>query len=592
MAGLETTLGCRVPLRRPSPLARGRRRPDEESLRERIVDMAAGSGAARRRRSGRRCHQFERSLMLQTLDQLWKDHLANIDHLRQGIHLRGYAQKNPKQEYKREAFELFSDLLDRIKHEVVRVLSRCRCAAGGRGGRRGAAGRSRTCATSTPITRKRSPARRRATATPRWRRRAERRRSCAPARRSDATSPAPAVRARNTSSATASSADARLMDLEDRARHARPLRRPFPGRCCRCPASRSARAAGIKNRQRDLVLLVTCAPGTRRGGRFTQNRFCAAPVIVCREHLALSQGRRADACARGQRRQRQRRHRAAAACTTRAQTCAAVGQLIGCAPEEVLPFSTGVIIEPLPVDRVVAALPAALAAAARAAGTPPRSAIMTTDTVPKGASRRVVVDGVPVTVTGIAKGAGMIHPNMATMLAFMATDAPVAADVLGTIAARGRRRLVQRRHGRRRHLDQRQLRHRRDRPRAAAADPLDVATRALRRCARRSRRSRSSSRRRSCATARARPSSSTIRVEGGRSADECRRVALGIAHSPLVKTAFFASDPNLGRIISRDRQRRPAGSRSIARVVLAGRRAGGRPRRADRRPIARRTGSG
>ena len=114
-------------------------------------------------------------------------------------------------------------------------------------------------------------------------------------------------------------------------------------------------------------------------------------------------------------------------------TCAAVGELIGCAPEEVLPFSTGVIMEPLPFERIVSALPTAQAAARADGWFAAARAIMTTDTVPKGASRRTIVDGVPITVTGIAKGSGMIHPNMATMLSFMATDAPIAPDMLAAI---------------------------------------------------------------------------------------------------------------------------------------------------------------
>ena len=113
-------------------------------------------------------------------------------------------------------------------------------------------------------------------------------------------------------------------------------------------------------------------------------------------------------------------------------TCAAVASVLDCAPGEVLPFSTGVIMEPLPVEKIVAALPRAFDALAADHWFQAVSAIMTTDTVPKGASRRIAIDGVPVTVTGIAKGSGMIHPDMATMLAFIATDAPIAAGVVAT----------------------------------------------------------------------------------------------------------------------------------------------------------------
>jgi glutamate N-acetyltransferase/amino-acid N-acetyltransferase len=307
-------------------------------------------------------------------------------------------------------------------------------------------------------------------------------------------------------------------------------------------------AGRIKNWQRDDVLLVICEPGTVAAGVFTQNRFCAAPVVVCREHLALQHrsgsAMRALVVNAGNANAGTGQPGLHAARTT----CAAVGQLLGCAPEEVLPFSTGVIMEPLPVERIVAALPAAQAAARADGWYAAARAIMTTDTVPKGASRRVLVEGVPVTVTGIAKGAGMIHPNMATMLSFMATDAPIAPDVLASVArevadvsfngatvdgdtstndsfvlaATGRVALA---------------------PIRSTADPRLVPIRAaIEEVAV------------ELAQAIVRDGEGAtkfiaIRVEGGRSVDECRKVALGIAHSPLVKTAFFASDPNLGRIV-------------------------------------------
>jgi glutamate N-acetyltransferase/amino-acid N-acetyltransferase len=214
----------------------------------------------------------------------------------------------------------------------------------------------------------------------------------------------------------------------------------------------------------------------------------------------------------------------------------------------VLPFSTGVIMEPLPVEKIVAALPVAQAALAPDRWFAAVSAIMTTDTVPKGASRRADVGGVAVTVTGIAKGSGMIHPDMATMLAFVATDAPIAAGVLRALAAdiaevsfncatvdgdtstndsfvlaaTGKAPLA---------------------PIVRLDDPrVPAMRRALTEVAI------------ELAQALVRDGEGatkfmTIAVEGGHDAAECRRIALGIAHSPLVKTAFFASDPNLGRIV-------------------------------------------
>jgi glutamate N-acetyltransferase/amino-acid N-acetyltransferase len=307
-------------------------------------------------------------------------------------------------------------------------------------------------------------------------------------------------------------------------------------------------AARIKTWQRDDVLLVICEPGTVAAGVFTQNRFSAAPVIVCREHLAHQH--RTDASLRalivnagnanagtGQ-----------PGLNAARSTCAAVGELLGCAPEEVLPFSTGVIMEPLPVDRIVSALPSAQSAARADGWFAAARAIMTTDTVPKGASRRVIVDGMPITVTGIAKGSGMIHPDMATMLSFMATDAPIAPDVLTTIArevadesfncatvdgdtstndsfviaSTGRVPITP-------------LRTMADARVKAIREAIEQVAVTL-------------------AQAIVRDGEGAtkfieIRVDGGRSVDECRRVAFGIAHSPLVKTALFASDPNLGRIV-------------------------------------------
>ena len=313
---------------------------------------------------------------------------------------------------------------------------------------------------------------------------------------------------------------------------------PVPG------VTLGAAAAKIKNWQRDDVLLVAFDEGTIAAGVFTQNRFCAAPVTVCRRHLAGTGRVRALVVNAGN----------ANAGTGEAgiddayATCNAVAATLGCNASEVLPFSTGVIMEPLPVAKIVAALPVAKEALAPDHWFAAVSAIMTTDTVPKGASRRVTLDGVPVTVTGIAKGAGMIHPNMATMLSFVATDAPLEAGLLQgltreiadvsfncatidgdtstndsfVIAATGKAALSR--------IE------RADDPRLAAirAALTEVATELAQAIVR---------------DGEGATKFITIAVEGGRDAAECRKVALGIAHSPLVKTAFFASDPNLGRIV-------------------------------------------
>ena len=307
-------------------------------------------------------------------------------------------------------------------------------------------------------------------------------------------------------------------------------------------------AARIKNWDRDDVLLVVCEPGTVAAGVFTRNRFCAAPVAVCRAHLARQHEGRGGFRALVVNAGNANAGTGEPGLADARAECVAVARMLDCAPEDVLPYSTGVIMEPLPVGRIVAALPAAKAAARADGWFAAAKAIMTTDTVPKGASRRVTVDGVPVTVTGIAKGAGMIHPDMATMLAFMATDAPLSAPLLAqlvrevadvsfngatvdgdtstndsfVLAATGRARID---------------------PIVSADDArLAPVRRAIEECAV------------ALAQAIVRDGEGAtkfiaVRVDGGRTVDECRRVAFGIAHSPLVKTAFFASDPNLGRIV-------------------------------------------
>ena len=230
-------------------------------------------------------------------------------------------------------------------------------------------------------------------------------------------------------------------------------------------------------------------------------------------------------------------------------TCAALGKLLGVAPEAVLPFSTGVIMETLPHERIEAALPAALADAKAANWALAAEAIMTTDTVPKAASRQITLGGRTVNITGISKGAGMIRPNMATMLGFVATDAVLAPALVQPLLCEAAERsfnritidgdtstndsfvlVATRRAG---HAEITALDSAEGRVLAeavgAVAEQLaqaivrdgEGATKFI-----------------------------TVRVEGGANVDECRRVAYAIAHSPLVKTAFFASDPNLGRILA------------------------------------------
>ncbi|TAK85615.1 MAG: bifunctional glutamate N-acetyltransferase/amino-acid acetyltransferase ArgJ [Betaproteobacteria bacterium] len=293
----------------------------------------------------------------------------------------------------------------------------------------------------------------------------------------------------------------------------------------------------IRKPDRKDLLVMRLAKGAQVAGVFTRNRFCAAPVTLCRKHLKnpiralvvntgnANAGTGVDGLRRA------------------SAVCAALAAKIGCKPQQILPFSTGVIMEPLPVERIVAGLPQALKnesdwfCAAQA--------IMTTDTVPKAASAAVKLSGGMATVTGIAKGAGMIRPDMATMLGFVATDAKVDAAKLRAVCRRAADAsfncitvdgdtstndsfiLVATGAG----------------PAASSAKDLALLERAVTEVARR------------LAQAIVRDGEGatkfvTVRVERGRSLAECRRVAYAIAHSPLVKTAFFASDPNLGRILA------------------------------------------
>lgn len=315
------------------------------------------------------------------------------------------------------------------------------------------------------------------------------------------------------------------------------------------PAIRGVRlgaaAASIRKPDRKDLLVITLPDGARVAGVFTRNRFCAAPVSLCRAHLQnghpiralvvntgnANAGTGADGLARAQR------------------VCASLAEQLGCKPEQVLPFSTGVILEPLPTERIEAGLPQCLQNLSEQSWRDAAEAIMTTDTIPKGASRQIKLDGRSVTVTGIAKGSGMIHPNMATMLAYIATDAAIAQPLLQKLAAgladaSFNRVTVD---GDTSTNDSFIL--------IAAgtagapeigseADPAYPALfAALREVAI------------ELAQALARDGEGatkfvTVRVAGGRDKAECLRVAKAVAHSPLVKTALFASDPNLGRILA------------------------------------------
>jgi glutamate N-acetyltransferase/amino-acid N-acetyltransferase len=305
--------------------------------------------------------------------------------------------------------------------------------------------------------------------------------------------------------------------------------------------------AGIRKANRRDLVVFALDEDSSVAGVFTLNRFCAAPVQVCREHLAAGRGQGiralvintgnanagtgADGLARARR------------------TCAATARLMDLKDEQVLPFSTGVIMETLPVERIEAGLPAALAALQPAGWADAALGIMTTDTLPKAASRQVLIEGRTVTVTGISKGAGMIRPNMATMLGFMATDAVIAPHLLDTLVQQAADQSFNRItiDGDTSTNDSFVLMatHRAGHP--AITDLASAEGRTLREAvfAVASELAQAIVRDGEGATKFIR-----IQVQGGRDVAECRLVAYAIAHSPLVKTAFFASDPNLGRILA------------------------------------------
>jgi glutamate N-acetyltransferase / amino-acid N-acetyltransferase len=310
--------------------------------------------------------------------------------------------------------------------------------------------------------------------------------------------------------------------------------------------------AGIRKANRKDLTVVLIDEGSSVAGVFTQNRFCAAPVQICREHLQLSQKTNTS----------QNGIRAMVINTGNANagtgedglmralsTCQSLAQKLGFLPQQVLPFSTGVIMESLPHDRIIAGLDAAINDAKTSHWHRAAEAIMTTDTLPKAFSKQINIAGKTISITGISKGAGMIRPNMATMLGFMATDACVAPEAMQQLAselAQGSFNCIT--------VDgdtstndsfvviatnkagHKPIESLTSTDGAALKTAmLDVA--------------------RSLAQAIVRDGEGatkfiSVQVDGGHTSEECRKVAYAIAHSPLVKTAFFASDPNLGRILA------------------------------------------
>lgn len=306
--------------------------------------------------------------------------------------------------------------------------------------------------------------------------------------------------------------------------------------------------AGIKKPNRKDVLVMKLAEGATVAGVFTKNRFCAAPVQVSKANLEAVKGGGKPIRALVVNTGNANAGTGETGLQNAQATCAEVARLLGLDAQQVLPFSTGVILEPLPVQKIVAGLPAAIANLKADNWFNAAEAIMTTDTQPKAASLTTTIGGHTVTMTGISKGAGMIKPNMATMLGYLAFDAKVAQPVLDELVkyaadrsfnsitidgdtstndsfilvATGAGSLV---------VDST------DSPDYAAL--RDAVTGISRHLAQQIIRDGEGA-----------TKFITVRVEGGRDAAECRQVAYAIAHSPLVKTAFYASDPNLGRILA------------------------------------------
>lgn len=301
--------------------------------------------------------------------------------------------------------------------------------------------------------------------------------------------------------------------------------------------------AGIKKPNHKDLLVIALDNGVKVAGVFTQNRFCAAPVIVAKQHLA-EDSIRALVINTGN----ANAGTGELGMANAYATCSSLAQLLGCDAQQVLPFSTGVIMEPLPIERIATGLPSAVANLKPDNWFAAAHAIMTTDIVPKAVSKKIQLNDQTITITGIAKGSGMIRPNMATMLGFIATDAAISQPLLQDIVqyaanhsfncitvdgdtstndafmllATGHKGAeIASRENAGFHLLQE----------AITAAAVELAKMIVR-------------------DGEGATKFITVQVNGGKDLDECSKVAYAIAHSPLIKTAFFASDPNLGRILA------------------------------------------
>ena len=302
--------------------------------------------------------------------------------------------------------------------------------------------------------------------------------------------------------------------------------------------------AGIKKVDRKDILIITLEPGSSVSGVFTLNRFCAAPVQICKEHLLQTTGIRALVINTGNANAGTGEPGLKDANTI----CNAIAELFAISPTEVLPFSTGVILEPLPVAKIIAALPTAKANLIDTGWYDAAFAIMTTDTMPKAYSSSIVIEGTKVSISGVSKGAGMIHPNMATMLGFIGTDIGIEPKLLNDLTkevadlsfnsitidgdtSTNDSFIVMASNQCGIYIDNTSHAAYQAFRTLLLETAQDLAIKIVR-------------------DGEGATKLMTIEVNGGHTLEECKLVGEAIAHSPLVKTAFFASDPNLGRILA------------------------------------------
>ena len=306
--------------------------------------------------------------------------------------------------------------------------------------------------------------------------------------------------------------------------------------------------ANIKKADRKDLLVMKLAPEATVAGVFTKNRFCAAPVQICKANLEKTGKDNKPIRALMVNTGNANAGTGESGYKDAVDTSAALAKLLGCEAEQVLPFSTGVILEPLPADKIIAGLPVAIADLKEDNWLNAAEAIMTTDTIPKAASRVIIIDGKTVTITGMCKGSGMIKPNMATMLGFIATDADIPQDVLEVMLKSAVNKsfncitvdgdtstndsLILMATGK---VDIGITSTASGNYQTMLHAVTDLAQELSQKIIR---------------DGEGASKFITITVEEGKSEDECRQIAYSVAHSPLVKTAFFASDPNLGRILA------------------------------------------